>query len=429
MAEKKRPKAANGDGSLRLDKRRGMWVARVSYHAPDGTIKRLKAEAKDRGIAAQKFDKLKARKAELERGLITPGEVPTVGAWLDHWLTNIHGDEVRPGTREFYERAIRLYIKPHLGDKRLDRLTPDHVRTALRTVRKTSSSRNAQKAYQVLNLALNRAVRDRRITNDANPMLAVDKPQHTPQERDALPAEVALRIIEKAVEIDAHAPTGALLASRWAAAFWTGARQGEILGLTWDRVDLDGATLDFAWQLQQLQQEHGCGERTENGWPCGVHRPGHCPQRRWNLPPGLRHHVLHRSLVLTPPKSKAGTRVVPIAKPLGDMLRAHRKATADERNPHNLVWHYRDGRPINPRDDYTEWKRVLRAADVITDGETVPLHIARHTTASLLLKAGVDPRVIRDMIGHSTVVMTQAYQHVDLALAHDAMDRLSALLS
>jgi len=431
MARAKPPKAPNGEGSLRYDAKRKTWVARVSYRASDGSLKGLKAENKDRAAAAEKWRELQQRKARLERGAIKPGQAPTVGEWLDHWLRNLLKDETRPSTRRDYELAVRLYIKPHIGDKRLDRLRIDDVRNMLKTVQ-SAAPRSAQKAYQALSSAMKRAVRERAIAFDANPMLAIDKPAHTAAQRKAFTAATARHIIATAVDVDRRAPGGARLASRWAAAFWTGARQGELLGLEWERVDLERNTLDLSWQLQQLQQVHGCGEPTDSGpagWQCGVHRPGHCPQRRWDLPPGFVHRVVHRSLVLTHPKSTAGTRVVPIAAPLRAMLIDHRDATAGEANPHGLVWHYRDGRPINPRDDYAEWKRLLRGAGVIDGAQTLPLHMARHTTASLLLEAGVDARVIKDMIGHSTVVMTQAYQHVDLTLAHDAMNKLGGLLA
>ena len=59
----------------------------------------------------------------------------------------------------------------------------------------------------------------------------------------------------------------------------------------------------------------------------------------------------------------------------------------------------------------------------------VPLHAARHTTATLLLAAGVPQRVITEILGHSSAAVSAAYEHVDLALAADAMNRLSKMLT
>lgn len=403
-----------------------MWVGRVDLPSgPDGKRRRKVVYSRDRAEAGRK---LREAQDNIADGVNT--DSTTVGAWLDYWLNEVHGEHVRPSTREFYERASRLYVKPHIGTKRLDKLTAEDVEGMQRAVQKAGSTRNAQKAHQVLSMALNEAVRRRKIKH--NVVAIVRKPGHIPKKHAGLSSDVAKHVIKTAVDLDEQRPDGPLLATRWAAAFYTGARQGELIGLTWDRVDLDydndNGVLDLAWQLQQLQQRHGCGPRVDEAWPCGVSRPGWCPDRQWDMPAGFEHTVVHRSLVWTRPKSKSGTRVVPIAAPLLAMLRTYREQTAHEPNPHNLVWHYRDGRPINPRDDYTEWRQLVLAAGVVEGKETMPLHIARHTTARLLLEAGVDARVVRDMIGHSDIVTTHGYQFVDLSLSREAVGRLTKML-
>ncbi|WNM69557.1 tyrosine integrase [Mycobacterium phage Syra333] len=425
----KAPRRAAGDGGLRWEESRGVWVGRVSYRDADGNRKQRKVYAKDRAEAAEKLRRAQedvAKRAPAKRG---PGM--TLADYLDHWLENVHGDHVRQKTYRHYEGAIRLYIKPHIGHKRLDRLTGDDVRDMVRKVAH-GSSRNAQKAHQALKTALRDAVPD---YLDRNPCEGVKKPKHLAAEVEGFPLAVAQRILRTAEQIDAAAPDGPLLAARWQAAFLTGAREGELLGLTWDRVDYENARLIVPWQLQQLSQAHGCGERlrTDDGqlgaWPCGKVRPGWCPERRWDLPPGTEHTVLHRSLVLTRPKTKAGLRVLPMIKPLADRLREHQAATARQDNPHNLVWHHADGRPIDPNRDREAWHALLAAAEVpVVKGENNGLHRARHTTATLLLHYGVDRHVIAAAIGHSKASTTELYQHVDLDLARQAFDHLGALV-
>lgn len=417
---KKSMRRAPGEGGL-FQRADGMWVGRVDLPpGPDGKRRRKTVYSRDRAKAAEK---LREAHNDVADG-IAVSNAGTVGAWLDRWL-GMQG-HVRPSTYVFYERAVRLYAKPFVGRKQLDKLTSEDVHDMISALHEAGSTRNAQKGYQVLRMALDEAVRHRKIKH--NVAAVVRKPGHVPQKRAGLSSEVARHIIKTAIELDEQTPKGALLATRWAAAFFTGARQGELLGLTWDRVDFDRGVLDLAYQLQQLQQRHGCGVRTEHGWPCGVSRPGWCPERKWDMPAGFEYEVVHRSLAWTRPKSQSGTRVVPMAPPLQAMLLTFAEQTNEEPNPHNLVWHYRDGRPINPRDDYAEWRRLMLAAGVTEGKETMPLHIARHTTARLLLEAGVDPHVVRDMIGHSDIVTTQGYQFVDLTLSRAAMGRLSELL-
>ncbi|QFG09428.1 DNA binding protein [Mycobacterium phage Yuna] len=431
MATKRKaaPRRANGDGSLKWSEARQLWVGRATYYNADGDRKQKYVYSKDRGEAAEKLRKLQDALAKGKPSALAPSM--TLAAYLDHWLDNVMSDHVRQKTYRHHEGSIRLYIKPHIGHKRLDRLTGDDVRDMARKVAQ-GSSRNAQKAHQTLKQALKDAVPD---YLDRNPCEGVKKPTHLAAEVEGFPLDVAQRILRTAEQIDARGD-GPALATRWQAAFLTGAREGELLGLTWDRVDYAGGRLIVPWQLQQLSQTHGCGERerTEGGelaaaWPCGRVRPGWCPERRWDLPRDTEHTVLHRSLVLTRPKTKAGRRAVPLIEPLADRLREHQAATAHLPNPHGLVWHHDDGRPLDPNRDREAWHALLAAAEVpVVKGENNGMHRARHTTATLLLHYGVDRHVIAAAIGHSKASTTELYQHVDLDLAREAFGHLGALV-
>jgi integrase len=152
--------------------------------------------------------------------------------------------------------------------------------------------------------------------------------------------------------------------------------------------------MDISWQLQQLSQVHGCGPKTNTGWPCGRKRPGWCNKRRWDLPPDFEYEICHLSLLWTRPKTQAGGRHIPVGPGLLHVLR---ELHADQGvNPHDLVWHRPDGKPIGPRDDYRAWHNLLLEAGVIEDGETLSMHVARHTAASLLRGGGVDEQTRMD---------------------------------
>jgi integrase len=187
-------------------------------------------------------------------------------------------------------------------------------------------------------------------------------------------------------------------------------------------LDLDNGIADFAWQLQQLEQAHGCGDRHSDGtWPCGKVRVGYCPSRRWDLPRGFEHQILHRSLALTAPKTRAGTRIVPIPAPLWALLQIHPHG---EDNPHDLVWHHDDGRPISPRDDYTNWQAALKTAGL----PPAPLHIARNTAATLLAEAGVPEDIRMAILGQVSITAHRSYVYRDQEQNRKAMSALDQLL-
>ena len=334
----------------------------------------------------------------------------TVQQWLDRWLAEIHRGKIRPGTYQGYERIIRLHINPRIGTRRLDRLTAAHIRQMNEAI---DSTRNAQLAHVILQRALRDAEREGLI--DRNVAMLVDKPGHVPAEREPLTADQAKQLLRSA--IDTHDPW----ATRWAAALLLGARQGECLGLTWDRVDLDAGVVDFSLQLQQLPQAHGCGERhSDDSWPCGRKAAAACPKAKIDVPRTFKPTVLDGALALTPPKTRA--RVVPIPAPLWTMLERHPRGDV---NPHNLVWHHDDGRPQDRYSDGKAWRAALKLAGL----PVVPLHVARHSTATLLMQAGVPEEIRMAILGHAGAQVHRGYAHVDLALSRAAMGSLGELLS
>jgi integrase len=194
-------------------------------------------------------------------------------------------------------------------------------------------------------------------------------------------------------------------------------------------VDFERMTIDLAWQLQQLPQRHGCGAADVDGaWPCGRKKSAYCPEREFDVDPGDVVKVCHRGVGWVRPKTTAGKRLVPIIDRLARKLQEHQVATADQPNPHNLVWHHRDGRPVYHKDDHEAWQALLVGAGVREAvGPTIDQHRTRNTTLTMLLDAGVDTHIINAAVGHSDVAMTRGYQRVDLTLARQAFEKLPEL--
>lgn len=420
MADKRRTR---GDGGLHFRESDKLWIGTAYIVGPDGQRHQKRVASKTKTGAA---DKLRTLQSDIRRGKVTYGrkKASTVGEWLDYWLTEVKKPKVAPTTYVSYGNTIRLYLKPHLGTVKLEALTPAHIRAALKAV---SSTRAQQKAYQVLRSALRQAVRDGLIERDATS--AVDKPSHKPRQRGAFDSETAVHILKVAAARD-DAGYEPKLASRWAAAFMTGARRGELLGLEWGRTDLEAGVIDIQWQLQRLQKVHGCdGPPDSDGkYPCGRVRPSACPLARWDFKPSFEYRDCHESLLWTRPKSKAGERFVPLAPPLIVALRMHRDMTAGMPNPHNLVWHHSDGRPISQEDDQREWDALMAAAGVPRSAGVAVLHEARNTAATRLLEAGVDVKVIQEILGHASILQTRDYQRVSLDLSKSAVANLGVLL-
>ncbi|MDM3911028.1 site-specific integrase [Mycobacteroides abscessus] len=370
-----------GDGGL-YKRSDGMWVGAVDIPTEDGKRRRRTVSSKDKATA---LAKLRTLRSEIASGKAPTTSNTTLEQWLSHWLETIQKPRVRPTTFKYYETTVRLYILPFLDSgTRLGKLTPADVRKMIAK----NGTRNAQKAHQTLVKALGDAMDEGML--DKNVAAVVDKPKHVAIERQPFTFDEARQIIATAIKLNDP------WATMWAALFFTGARQGEIIGMEWDRCDLEKGLFDFSWQLQQLPPE---------------------------LPRGFKHRPCHLSLAWTKPKTKAGARVAPMTKPLQAIMEAYAKTDTGP-NPHGLVWRHPDGHPISPTDASDAWRALVKAAGVPYRS----MHSARHTTATLLNNAGVSQETRMKVVGHSSAVAQQIYVHVDHEPARAALSNLNELL-
>jgi len=425
MTANKRPKG----GPWYQRKSDGLWCAPIELGTVNGVRKRYVVTA-----ATEAQVKKKYREAVLKKdaGTLITARSITLSSWMDTWFDEVRKKKIKPRTAAGYRSKIK-YIKDAIGHVRLDKLSPDDVAALEDHIVDTLqlSSTSALQAYWILAGALKHAVRRGKIAS--NPASNVDPPSKAAGEITILTPLDAFQALTIAAS--------ERLGSRWAAAFYTGARQGELLGLTLDRIipyiDEDGDEqweLDLSWQLQRISWEHGCVDGA-----CGRKRGTDCPQRTYIFPPDWEHKHLEGGLYLARPKSEAGKRRIPLVEPLREVILRRAEAARVEPNPHGLLWtadrKYSkggraddrkllelDGSPIDPSRDNAAWHDLLVRAGV----NSAPLHAARHTTASLLLIAGVSETIIKKILGHSTFVMSQRYMNVDRKQMADGMKALSA---
>lgn len=394
----------SGDGALYRRASDGMWVGalELGWTASGKRRRKVVTHRTQSGALA----KLREARRQLGAYGDVPTSSPTLADWLNRWLSEIAAKRVRPRTLDTYRHKATL-ITDAAGRTRLDKLTPAHVRAVHAYITDTRglSSTTALQAHAILSKALKDAQREGLIVR--NVATLVDRPAKAVSDRGALTGEQARTLLRSLADDP--------MVSRWVFALLYGVRQGEALGLRWDQVDTERGTIDLAWQLQVFKWRHGCKT------PCR-RTPARCPSRHLGIPAGFEAHHLGGASVLTRPKSKAGIRVLPLIQFMAEALR-HRASVAVP-GVHGLVWTDDAGRPWSPGRDAQAWHAALEHAGL----PSVPLHAARHTTATLLLELGVDTKVGSQILGHSDVLVTQAYQHADLALTRSALEGLGRML-
>lgn len=425
-SKKATTKRVNGDGSVYFRASDKRWCATLSLASPAGKPRRVTRTVPATGTKTQQIAAAEAKLVELIRMRNNDGDIQTsaltVGTWARKWLEDISGKEVRPKTTASYRTTITQYIIPSIGRVQLKKLAPEDVRVMLKFVTdKGLSSRSAALTYQVLSLILDAAFREGKVTR--NVAKVVNRPRTKKAELTILTAAHGIKVLET-VASDR-------LGSRWAAALFTGARQGEVIGLEWDRVDFLNETIDMSWQLQRLSWEHGCGETgelTDEGKPvhaCGRKRGAECRKRKLTAPEDWEHRHVQGGLWLSRPKSKAGWRIITLVEPLLSILERRRAASILEPNPFGFVWTQPSGAPLDPSPDNREWHAVLERAGA----PDARLHDARHTTVDLLYEAGVAEALIQEIVGHSVVSVTRGYRsRGNQAQMAKALTQMSALL-
>lgn len=372
-----------GEGSIFHDATLNLWVGSVELPSHDGKRRRKIFRSKDKATVIRKMDEVKQ---QLRRSGDIPTASMTVEQWLEYWMREIAEKTRRPKTVASYRSVLERWVVPAIGKTRLDKVTPATIRKVLTAMDAAGLSSTYQRnTHSIMSAAFKDAEREGRMSR--NPVELVIAPRKAVTDLEALTAPEAIKLLDAFLHTEDTA--------MWATFLLTGARRGEVLGLTWDRVT---DALDLSWQLQRLPY----------GQP---------------LPSGFEHHNLEGGLYLTRPKTRAGWRVVPLVDPLKAILERWRALAPV--NADGLVF-TRAGHPLDPDDTTAAWNDVRGAAGIT---KYVRLHDLRHTTVDLLYAAGVDEADISAIVGHSSRAMSRSYRSpASLERLRGSMLQLSASL-
>ncbi|MEV7644485.1 tyrosine-type recombinase/integrase [Streptomyces rubiginosohelvolus] len=426
------PRKANLESSVYFGSD-GWWHGRVTMGTKnDGSPDRRHRRARTEPEIKRKVRELE--KLRDEGRAPVAGRKPTVEQWMTTYLTTIASLKLKPRSLDDYWSKTRNDIIPGVGQHRIDKLQPEHLeRCYAEMLHAGHAPSHVLKVHRILSRALKIAHRRRMIVE--NVATLVDPPTVDETEADPFTMEEAKAFLLAA----AKRPTF----MRWLVGVGMGFRQGESLGLRWKYVDLEAELFHPQWQLQRLTWRHGCadphlcGERLHRFDPCPTGCTRHkgykrgCPKP---CPPGCTRHASTcpdrkgGGLAFTRPKTKKSRNAVPIPAPFIPYLREHKEqqaaqqaAAGEEWQECGAVFTRPDGRPIDPRADWEEFKELLEEAGIsdrrLYDG-------SRHTAGTILNELGVDMPTIMEILRHTQISQTRRYVKGRSALSKDAMLRM-----
>jgi len=308
-------------------------------------------------------------------GLLFDVEHMTFLQYLEVWLDGLTATELKPRTISDYRNETRRYIKPHIADVKLAKLTPLHLEQLYRTLVERGgrngqplSPRTVLRIHRVIRKALGDA--ERKGIVQRNVARLADKPSISQlnTERPAWTID-ELRAFLTAAE-------GHELFPLFRLAALTGMRRGELCGLQWEDVDLDGRTL----RVRQTRA-------MVDGRP-----------------------------TIEPPKSRRSRRTIDLDDKTVEILHQHRRRQVQAAELVGDGWQQTGyvfttviGTPQHPDNVSKRFVDLVRTLDVTY----LTLHGLRHTHATHLLAIGQNPRMVSERLGHADVAFTlQTYGHV-----------------
>jgi integrase len=364
---------------------KGSWTVVVELGRDPQTAKRRQLWRSVKGTKKEAEALLVGLLHQRDTGIDAPPGKLIVGEYLKRWLVEYARPNTAPKTFRRYEQIVRVHLLPSLGSIPLTKLRPLHIQQVYAQVReKGLSARTALHCHRVLREALQHALRWQLIGR--NPADSVEPPRPMRHEIAALSPDDAQRILE----VSEATPYGNLVHL----ALMTGLRQGELLGLRWQDVDLEASVLHVRQTCQWLSGE---------------------------------------GFIFRQPKTYRGTRPVALSRATVERLRQHRRRQLEERlaagpayEDNDLVFANAMGAPVHPTNLRRAWLAVAREAGL----GHLRFHDLRHAHASLLLQQGVHPKIVSERLGHSGVGITlDIYSHVVPNLQAQAADGLDGLLS
>jgi integrase len=370
----------NGEGSI-TRRKDGLYMARYWVETPKGS-KRKTIYGKKRDEVADKLARALAERAD---GIVYDDENLTVGEYLNSWLKGSVRGSVRQSTFDRYEIAVRVHIKPALGRVKLKKLSPAHVAGFYQDrLAAGSAPASVNKLHVTLRKALDQAVKWHMVPR--NVAEAVKAPRPAPPEMRTLSAEETRKLIEVA--------RGDKLGALYMLAVHTGMRQGELLALKWQDVDLENAKLSVRRTLTMSNGRILLGElKTKKS-------------RRTIRLTDAAIQALHEHLA----------RQLEGMERLGDAYR-------DE----GLIFASQVGTPINPTNlRRRSFAALLRRANL----PKIRFHDLRHTCATLLLSRNVHPKYVQELLGHANIAITlDTYSHVIPGMGDHAMRAMEDVMS
>lgn len=387
-------RAANGTGTIRKKTvhKNGneytYWEGRITVGYDPGTGKQIQRSITGK-TQKEVIQKQQQIAVELDMGTYIPPTKLTVGEWLDTWRTEYLGS-VKPRTADSYRATVETHLKPAFGKKKLDALSTHEIQKFYNSLQKQRgdipplSPKTIRNIGGVFHKALQQAVEIGYLR--FNPADGCKLPRAERTEIRPLDSE----------EIQAFlaAAKGHKYEAVFLVALFTGMRQGEVLGLTWNCVDFKRGVVTINKQLQR--------DRGKDG----------------------EYHLVS-------PKNGKGRSISPAPSVMAVLKAQQRKqaqwrlAAGPDWQDTGLVFTNEQGRNLSAQTLYLHFKALAKQIG----RPDARFHDTRHSYAVAALQSGDDVKTVQETLGHHTAAFTlDVYGHITEQMKQDSAQRMERFI-
>ncbi len=365
-------------------KRGESWTVRI-FLGRDANGKRKYFNKTIQGTKKDAQRYLTAKLREKDLGVFVEPASIAFNDYLDKWLTESAKPRLREVTLDSYRSLLKKHVREKLGSRKLSDIKPFDIQKIYNQMTESGlSPRTIRYVHTILKTVFSQAVKWQMIV--INPCDIANLPRQQKNEMKAFSPEQVKRFLEAAKD-DKH---GLIFAFALA----SGMRPEEYLALKWSDVDFQKHTATVQRTLIW---------RSGGGW------------------------------YFSEPKTAKSRRTLPLPESLLVKLKTHKRQQGEailklgqfyERN--NFVFATDEGKPLRYGNlTKRHFHKILEKAGL----KGFRLYDLRHTTATLLLSEGVNPKIVSERLGHASIVLTlDTYSHVLPDMQKEASSKLGQVL-
>lgn len=382
---------SNGEGTI-FKRNDWRWTGQITLDLGNEQYKRKTVYGKTQ---KEVKDKLEYLRMECRQGRVIETSDMPLEEWLHIWITN-YKPNLKITTRESYESYIATHINgSKIGKIPLNKLKTTDLQTfynaklngTYKNQKQKLSSTTVRYINIIIKSALKQAVNNRMINDNA--CNAVVLPKKNKIEIIPLTKEEVIQFLNVAKKDRLY--------TLYLLEMMTGLRRGEILGLKWSDIDFEKGKINVIHNLYRINNTD------ENA-------------------------TTKYKLELLTPKTETSKRSIPINQLMIEELLKHKEKQdlekmyyASDYKDLGMVFTRPNGDYISPREFLRQYQKLLSTAGL----EKKRFHDLRHTVASLLINANENPKVIQQLLGHSTISTTlDIYAHVMGETMNKSIDTL-----